>query len=77
MLADIMERADVRVVQPGDGLRLTLEPGAAIRVGAQLGGQHFDGHTAVEPRVLRLVDLAHPARADGGLNLIGSQPGSW
>ena len=73
MLADVVQRADVRVVQPGDGLGLALEAGTAVGVGAELGRQDLDGDAAIEAGVAGLVDLAHAARADGGLDLVGPE----
>ena len=64
-----MQRADVRVTQAGDGLRLALEARAAVRVGAELGREDLDGDGAVEAGVAGLVDLAHAACPDGGLDL--------
>ncbi len=61
VIADVVERADVRVVQAGDGLRLALEASAAFGVGTEFGQQNLDRDRAVEPRVAGLVDLAHPA----------------
>ena len=43
---ELVEGTDVRVVQRGDRLRLTLETLATFGVGGQLGGQHFDRHRA-------------------------------
>ncbi len=39
VLADVVQGADVWVAQAGDGPGLALEPGAAVRVGADLGGR--------------------------------------
>ena len=37
------------------------------------GRQDLDRHRAVEPRVARPVDLAHPARAERRDDLVGAQ----
>ena len=76
VLADVVERADVRVVQAGDGLRFALEAGAAVRVGADLGREDLDGDGAVEAGVAGLVDLAHAAGADGGEDLVRAEAGT-
>ena len=73
VLADVVERADVGVVQAGDGLRFPREARAAIRIGAQFCGQDLDGDCAVETGVAFLVDLAHAAGADSRLDLVGSE----
>ena len=65
-----MERADVRVVQAGDGLRLTLEPLLEIGVGGDVLGEDLDGDGSIEPRVPRFVHLSHAAGPDGGHDLV-------
>ena len=57
--ADIVQRADIGVIQRRDGLSLALKP-----LGKILGG-NLDRHDAIEPRVLRLADLAYSGRTDG------------
>ena len=54
----------MRVVERGDGARFLLE---AVRVGAV---QHLDGDRPAQPRVRRLVDLAHAAGAEWGDDLV-------
>ena len=39
LLPDVVERADVRVVQAGDGLRLALEPLLEVGVGGDVLGE--------------------------------------
>ena len=39
-------------------------------------GQDLDGDRPLQPRVPRLVDLSHPARADRGEDLVGTEPGT-
>ena len=38
--------------------------------------EDLDRDRALEPRVLRLVDLAHPARADRRDDLVGAEAGA-
>ena len=71
--ADVVERADVRVRERGDGAGLPLEAGAAVRIGAQFGREDLDGDRAVEAGVAGLVDLTHAAGADSRLDLVGSE----
>jgi hypothetical protein len=49
----------MRVIERGDGARFALEAVAVPR------RQLLDGDDAIEARVAGLVDLAHPARAEG------------
>src|SRR6202040_1649947 len=55
-------------------LRLALEALAQVLVGRQVLGQDLDGDRTLQPRVQRLVDLSHPARADRGKNLVRTEP---
>ena len=61
---EIVERADVWMVQGGDGLRLALEPRARRLIRRQRAGQDLQGHGAIEPRVTGPIHFAHPARAE-------------
>ena len=62
-LADVEDRDDVRVVQPGGGPRLVEEPPPAVRIGGGVRPQHLQGDGAVEADVDGLVDDAHPPPA--------------
>ena len=64
LVADVVERADVRVVELRDGARLALEAGPHLGRGGQVRGQHLDGDVAAQPGVVGAIDLAHAARAD-------------
>ena len=61
--ADVMERADMRVVELRDRFRFPLEAGLSRRISREIRGQHLERHAPVEPGVFRLVDLAHPSDA--------------
>ena len=82
VVPDVVERTDVRMVQRGDGARFSLKALTQLRVRCHLGGEHLDRNHPVEPRVARAIHLAHPARAEGGNDLVraqsdsGSQQGS-
>ena len=76
LLADVMERADVRMVQAGDRLRLTLEALSEIRIVGDMRREHLDGDGALEPRVGGLVDLAHAAGADEGRDVVAAESGA-
>src|SRR5260370_30926117 len=76
LVADVMERADVRMVERRDGLRLAFEAHAGIAAPGQARGQDLDRDRAVEPRVPGLVDLPHPAGADRRDDLVGAETGA-
>src|SRR5262245_58807206 len=73
---DIMQHADVRMIEPRNYARLALEPGARLRALGQVRGQHLDGYVAPQPRVPRAIDLAHPSRAKRSDDFIGAQTGA-
>ena len=77
MAPDVEERADVRVVQRGDGAGLALEPLLQIGIGGDVLGEDPDGDGAIQAGVAGLIDLPHPARAEGGLDLVGAERGAW
>ncbi len=70
---NVIERADVRVIERRDALRFALEPCTKLGIGRERGRQHFHGDGALEARVTRLIDLAHAAGADGADDLVGSK----
>jgi hypothetical protein len=56
-----------------DGACFALEAIAEFRRAGDERRQRLDGDDAVEPRVTRLVDLAHSARADGAEDLVRAE----
>jgi hypothetical protein len=68
-----VNRADVRMIERGQDLRFTFEPSEPIRIEGERRGQDLDGHVAPELGVVRLIDLAHPARSDGGEDFVGAE----
>ena len=63
LLADVVNRADVRMVQRRSRLRLALKAGQRLRIARNIVGQELQSHEAVQSRVLCLVDHTHPAAA--------------
>src|SRR3981189_2316039 len=63
LLVNLVDRADVWMVQRGRGLRFALEAGQSLRV---LGGfvrQELEGYKAMEFRIFRFVHHTHPTAA--------------
>ena len=56
-----MNGADVGMIERGEELRFTLEPGEPIGVGGEEIRQYFQGDVPTELSVARAVDFAHPA----------------
>ena len=73
LTADVVQGADVRVVDLGDGARLALEALARFRVVGHAGRKHLDRDEAVEAGIARPEDLAHPARAQRLENLVRTE----
>ena len=76
LLANVVEGADVRVVQARHGSRLALESLASLRTVGNVAWQHLHGDNPVQPGVSCLVHLAHAAGADGGKDFVRAESGS-
>jgi hypothetical protein len=61
VLAEIVDRDDVRVGQRGDGTRFGFEPSACDRIVRQRVGDDLDRDVALQPRIAGAIHLAHPA----------------
>jgi hypothetical protein len=61
------------MVQRRGRTRLALEALDGVRVGLEPLRQRLDRDDAVEPRVVRAVDLAHPSGTERHLYGIGAQ----
>src|SRR5208282_5240136 len=63
LVVNLVDRADVRVVQSGSGTRLATESFECLRVAGKVVWQEFQGDEAMQLYVLSLVDNTHPAAA--------------
>src|SRR5262249_56840552 len=61
---------NVRMIQRGQDLGFTFEPGQVITIDSEFGWQHLEGDVAIQLRVTRAKHLAHPATAEGRENFI-------
>ncbi len=61
LLADLVDGADVRMVERRGGAGLALEPFQSGSIRAEFRGKKLQGHVPAEGFVLRLVNHAHPA----------------
>ena len=73
---DVVDLADVRMVQRSDRTRFLLESVEAIGVGRERRWQHLDRDLAPQSRITSAVHLAHAARADRRENLVRTEPGA-
>ena len=71
----VMQRADVRVRELRDRLRLAFETLAGLGRRREMRRQHLDCDRPVQPRVARPIDLPHSARAEGGHDLVRPKTG--
>src|SRR5258707_652061 len=65
--ANVVDLANVRMIQRSNRPSFLLKPGAALTF------QAFDSDYAVEPRIARFPDVAHAARANGGKNFVRTE----
>jgi putative ABC transport system permease protein len=64
VIADVVERADVRMVQRRDDAGFAVEALERLGIVCQAGGQDLDRDVAIESSIPGAIDLAHPAGAD-------------
>ena len=70
VLADVVDRADVGVIERGRGARLAPEAAEAGRAFRDVLGKELERDLTAEPGVDRAVDDSHPAPAELGENPI-------
>jgi hypothetical protein len=64
----------VRMRQRRDCPCLALEPLPSGGIAGQVGREDLEGDGAVQARVSRAVDLAHPTCTGGADDLVGAEP---
>lgn len=72
-LPEIVDRDDVRVREPGDGLRFAGEALAELRILRGRGVQHLQRHVPIALRVVRQIHLTHPTAAEQAADLVRPQ----
>ena len=73
LLPHVEHGTDVLVAESGQRLGLALEPLFQRGGGGNVRWEDFDRDGAIQPRVARLVDLAHPAGAQWRDELVGPE----
>src|SRR5438445_4492245 len=76
LLTDVVKRADMRMVQAGNGARLPHKSLMYFRAIGKISSQYLDGYKALQPAICSLVDLAHAAFAQERQDLIRPQLGT-
>jgi hypothetical protein len=74
---EAVDGRDVWMVQRRKHFGLALEARQPLRVARDGLGQDLDRDLPLQARVGGSVDLAHPAHAEQGGDLISAEPGSW
>ena len=62
--SDVVDGADIRVIQRGRGLRFALETRQSLGIFGNFVREKFQSNEAVEPRVFRFVDNSHATAAE-------------
>ena len=73
LMADVVERADVRMIQAGNGAGFAIESLANFRRVGYALRENFDGDGAVQPRIARAIHFAHATSAKRRLNFVGTE----
>jgi hypothetical protein len=74
---NVMQHADVRMIQARDGFGFALEALLANRIRRELRWQNLDCHGALEARVSRPIHFAHPACAKRRRDFVGAKMCAW
>ncbi len=74
--ADIVQRADIGMIQAGNNFGLALEALPPGRVVSKMRGKNLDSHSPVQARVSRPIDFPHSTGAQRSDDLIGTQFGA-
>ena len=70
LMARVVERADVGMIQAGDGFCFALEALAQFGAVGEMSRKNFDGDDSIEARIAGFVNLAHSTRTDSGEDFV-------
>jgi len=74
MLVDVVDRADVGMIELRDRFRFARETLAELRIVGERARQHLDRDRTVEPRIACAIDLSHAAGAERRDDLVRTEP---
>jgi len=77
LTADIMQNANMRMVQTRNYLSFAFESQVQLWLIKEVSGQNFDCDRPVESRVERTVNLTHAACANSSGNFVRSECPAW
>ena len=72
LLANVVNRDDVRMIERGSQPSLTRQPLGRGRVGSEFIRDKLDGDQAAQASVARLIDLSHAPGSKGADDFIGA-----
>ena len=64
LIVNLVDGADIGVVQGGSGLRFPLKAAKSLGIFGDLVRKELQGNKAVQLYIFRLIDHAHPATAE-------------
>src|SRR5262245_56215188 len=70
MVADIVNRKDIGVIQRGDRARFSFEAAHAVSVTRERNRKQLDGNATPQPAVTRTIDFSHSTRSERGKNFV-------
>src|ERR1700716_3433097 len=73
---DVIQRADVGMLQGRNGFGLALESFLRLRIAGKVGRKDLDGYRAIETGVATTIDFSHAARASRSDDLVRPKSGS-
>src|SRR5262249_43414778 len=76
-MTDVIQHADVRMIQARNGLGFAFEALLTNRIGGQMRWQNLDCDRTFQPRIPRAIHLPHPACAQRREDFIRSKPCAW
>ena len=77
LMTDVMQHANMRMIQARNGFRFTLETLVANRIGGKLRGKNLDGDGTFEARIAGAIDFTHTAGTERPDNFIGAKMSAW
>ena len=75
-LLEAENRGDVGMVQRGKHLGFALEPGEAVWIECEGLGKNLERDVPIQPDIVGLIHLAHPARPNQRADFINAEPGA-
>ena len=73
--ANVVNRADVRIVERCDGARFLLEALTRLGIRRERTGQHLDRDSAIEPRIASSIHFAHAPFTERGHDFVRTKTG--